>query len=254
MLNAPFCWMGGKSRLRKEIIRRLPEHTCYVEVFGGAAWVLFGKTPSKVEVYNDIDGDLTNFFRVVKSAHKAFIQAFDWILVSRTLFYDFLAMKPEDMDEIQRAVRFYYIIKCGFGGKWHGATFGYAKTGPVKLDIEGLYETISAVHNRLKRVYIEEGTFQDTVRRYDGKETVFFLDPPYFGTAGYTHRMTLDNYIELERTLAGIDGSFILTINDHEAMRTLFRNYHIEEVAVPYSIGRDARSRDKYGELIITNY
>jgi DNA adenine methylase len=74
MLNAPICWMGGKHRLRKEIIKRLPQHTCYVEVFGGAGWVLFGKDPSPVEVYNDIDGELVNFFRVVKTCHRAFIQ------------------------------------------------------------------------------------------------------------------------------------------------------------------------------------
>lgn len=254
MLNAPICWMGGKSRLRGEIIRRLPEHRCYVEVFGGAAWVLFGKEPSKAEVYNDIDGELVNFFRVVKSAHKAFVQAFDWILVSRTLFHEFIAQKPDDLDEIQRAVRFYYVIKTSFGGKWRGATFGYGKTQSAALNIETLYETISAVHNRLKRVYIEEGTFREIIGRYDGPETMFYCDPPYFGTEGYAHRMESDDYDELHRTLAGIKGRFILTINDHEAMRMMWRDYRIEEVSVPYSIARSVKSRTRYGELIVRNY
>lgn len=89
-MKAPICWLGGKSRLRNKIIQCLPEHTCYVEVFGGAGWVLFGKEPSKVEVYNDIDGELVNFFRVIKNCHKAFVQTFDWILVSRKLFKDFI--------------------------------------------------------------------------------------------------------------------------------------------------------------------
>ncbi len=253
-MNAPICWMGGKSRLRKEIIKRLPEHRCYVEVFGGAGWVLVGKEPSKVEVYNDIDGELVNFFRVVKSCHKAFVQAFDWILISRKLFYEFLDTRPEELDEVQRAVRFYYIIKCGFGGKWDKPSFGYSKMQPSCLTIESIYPTISAVHNRLRRVYIEEGTFQEVIRRYDGEETVFFLDPPYFGTAGYTHRMESDDYTELEKTLAGIKGMFLLTINDHEAMRMVFRNYRIEEVEVAYSVGKDVKSRGRYGELIITNY
>ena len=100
-MNAPICWLGGKSRLRKKIIQCLPEHVCYVEVFGGAGWVIFGKEPSKVEVYNDIDGELVNFFRVVKNCHKAFVQAFDWILVSRKLYKDFITTRPEDLDEIQ---------------------------------------------------------------------------------------------------------------------------------------------------------
>lgn len=62
MLNSPFKWVGGKSRLRKQIISLLPKHTCYVEPFSGAAWVLFGKPPSDVEVLNDIDQEVITFF------------------------------------------------------------------------------------------------------------------------------------------------------------------------------------------------
>lgn len=86
MLNSPIKWVGGKSRLRQQIIRLLPSHTCYVEPFCGAAWVLFAKPPSKVEIINDIDGDLINFFRVVKSNPEEFIQSFNWDLVSRSEF------------------------------------------------------------------------------------------------------------------------------------------------------------------------
>src|SRR4051794_21454863 len=83
MLNSPIKWVGGKSRLRKQIISLLPPHTCYVELFAGAAWVLFGKPPSNVEVLNDIDQDLVNFFRVVKEKPEELIASFDWELVSR---------------------------------------------------------------------------------------------------------------------------------------------------------------------------
>lgn len=225
-----------------------------MEVFGGAGWVLFGKEPSKAEVYNDIDGELTNFFRVIKSCHKAFVQAFDWILVSRKLFYDFVNTKEEDLDEIQRAVRFYYIIKTSYGGKWHHPSFGYSKTESVNLNMEGLYETLTAIHKRLHRVYIEEGSFNEVINRYDSEKTVFFLDPPYFQAARYRYTMHPDDYTALEHSLAGIKGKFLLTINDHEVMRTLFQKYNIEEVEVPYSIGRDIKSRVRYGELMVTNY
>lgn len=59
MINSPIKWVGGKSRLRKFIIPLIPAHTCYVEVFGGAGWVLFGKQPSQVEVLNAIQAKLT---------------------------------------------------------------------------------------------------------------------------------------------------------------------------------------------------
>ncbi len=254
MLNAPICWMGGKSKLRGEIIRRLPEHVCYVEVFGGAGWVLFGKEPSHTEVYNDIDGDLTNFFRVVKNAHRAFLQQFEWVLVSRRTFNEFLGQNPDGLNEIERAVRFYYIVKTSFAGKWKSPSFGYSKTGKASLNLDTLYETFTAVHKRLRRVIIEEGTFQDTIRRYDGADTVFFCDPPYFEAARYLHHLEADDYTALEKALAGIRGRFLLTINDCEAMRMLWRNYSIEEVEVPYSIAKDVKSRGRYGELIVRNW
>ena len=253
-MNAPICWMGGKSRLRSKIIERLPEHDCYVEVFGGAGWVLFGKEPSRVEVYNDIDGELANFFRVIQSAHRAFIQAFDWILISRKLFTDYLRTDPKDLDEIQRAVRFFYLIKNAYGGKSIQQSFGYAKSSVPRLNLNSLGEIISGVHQRLKRVYIEEGSFERTIERYDGEKTVFFLDPPYYETAGYRFMMDLTDYERLAAVLGKIEGRFLLTINDHEAVRKVFRKFNIEEVEVPYTICREITSRGLYGELFVTNF
>lgn len=70
-LSSPFKWIGGKSRLRRHIINLLPKHSCYLELFGGAGWVLFGKKPSPVEILNDIDQNLISFFRVVKDARRS---------------------------------------------------------------------------------------------------------------------------------------------------------------------------------------
>lgn len=117
MLNSPFKWVGGKSRLRSHIIPLLPDHTCYVEPFAGAAWVLFGKAPSKVEILNDIDLDLINFFRVVKERPQELLTSFEWELVSRAEFERLAKCDPDKLDEIQRAHRFYYLIMAGWGGE-----------------------------------------------------------------------------------------------------------------------------------------
>lgn len=249
MINAPLCWFGGKSRLRNTIIEKLPKHTCFVEVFGGAGWVLFGKEPSKAEVYNDVDGELVNFFRMVKHCHKAFVQAFDWILVSRKLFNDFIKTRPEDMDEIQRAVRFYYLIRASYCGK--GQNFKYAKTGKSNLNLEDLYETISGIHNRLKRVYIEEGDFAELIARYDGPETIFYLDPPYYGIYGYRFNFKHEDFTRLAAVLSGIKGKFLFSINDHEVIRSMFSSYMIEIVEILYTAGP---TKKRVGELLIRNY
>ena len=117
MINSPFKWVGGKSRLRKSIIPLIPEHTCYVEPLGGAAWVLFGKPPSPIEVLNDIDEDLINFFRVVKRQPEELIKSFDLELVSRSEFQRLAGTDPQSMSEIERAHRFYYLIMAGWGGE-----------------------------------------------------------------------------------------------------------------------------------------
>src|SRR5438105_2379651 len=104
--NSPFKWVGGKSRLRKQIVRLLPEHSCYVEVFGGAAWVLFAKKPSAVEVLNDIDEELITFFRVVKQRPEELLAAFNWDLVSRAEFDRLAGSDPRKLNEVERAHRF----------------------------------------------------------------------------------------------------------------------------------------------------
>jgi DNA adenine methylase len=73
-------------------------------------------------------------------------------------------------------------------------------------------------------------------------------------TAEYRYKMAIEDYERLVSMLAGIKGKFILTINDHEAMRDLFSGYRIEEAEVGYSIGKEAKSRGRYGELMIRNY
>lgn len=85
-------WLGGKSQLARTIVELMPEHKTYAEVFGGAGWVLFKKTPSPVEVINDVNDDLINLYRVLKFHFDAFLAEFDLLLFSRTIFDDMKKM------------------------------------------------------------------------------------------------------------------------------------------------------------------
>ena len=95
--KSPLAWLGGKSRLANQIIDRIPPHTAYVEVFAGAAWVLFKKPESKVEIINDINRDLVTLYRCVKHHLPALIEQFKWLLVAREEFERFLKTPPETL-------------------------------------------------------------------------------------------------------------------------------------------------------------
>ena len=94
----------------------------------------------------------------------------------------------------------------------------------------------------------------DIIERYDRENTFFFCDPPYYETAGYKEKFTAEDHIKLRDKLKNISGKFLLTINDYEEIRKLYKGFNITEVKVSYSVSRQKEARKSYGELIITNY
>ena len=111
-------WLGGKYRLAGTIIPLIPsDHTCYAEVFGGAAWVLFKKPPSKVEAINDINADVINLYRCVQNHLPELLRQAEYLLPSRDEYYRLQHCNPTTLTDIQRAVRFLYLHRMGFGGK-----------------------------------------------------------------------------------------------------------------------------------------
>lgn len=177
-MNSPIPWLGGKRLLRKRVIDLFPEHKCYVEVFGGGAWVLFGKEPSSVEVLNDIDGELINFYRIVKCCHHELLLELQWDLVSREYFSKLKREEPNpDCSNVLRAKRFFYLIKASFGGQ--GGNFGVTPSAKPKLNLVEVDTVIQKAHDRLKRVTIEQLDFEPLITRYDRDYTLFYLDPPY---------------------------------------------------------------------------
>ena len=171
-------WMGGKSRLADKILPLYPQHRCYVEAFAGAGALLFKKEESKVEVLNDINGELVNLYRVVKHHLVEFLKQFEWALVSRQMFEWEKMAQPETLTDIQRAARFYYLLRAAFGAKMTSPTFGTAPSAPPKLNLRRIEESLTEAKFRLDRVYIENLKWQKVIAKYDRPETLFYLDPP----------------------------------------------------------------------------
>ena len=234
MINSPIKWVGGKSRLRKSIIPLIPPHKCYVEPFGGAAWVLFGKTPSPIEVLNDIDEELINFFRVVKYSPEKLVESFDLELVSRSEFQRLADTDPQSLSNIERAHRFYYLIMAGWGGEARYPRFqtsvsdgghGNRLVGALK----NLRKRVEPVHERLSTVIIENLDWRDCIDKYDRPGSFIYLDPPYPGnSANYKHNMrSMKEHAAIAERLSAVQSKWMLSSYDSEDVRTLFRGYNI---------------------------
>lgn len=247
-------WMGGKFQLSKRVIAQIPEHTCYVEPFAGAAWVLFRKPESEVEVINDINCDLVTFYRVVQHHLEEFVRYFKWTLISRDEFERLKRVTPDTLTDIQRSARFYYLQQNCFGGKLTGPTFGYAATRPPKLNLLRIEEQLSAAHLRLCRVYVECLSYAEVILRYDKPETFFYLDPPYWGCEDYYGKEIFkrEDFAALASQLDTIRGKFILSLNDTPCVRETFANFQFEEVSVNYTCSKGKNM--KAGEVLIKNF
>jgi len=184
-MNSFLNYVGGKSLLTKKIIPLIPKHHCYCEPFCGAAWLLFRKLESKVEIINDINSDLTTLYRVVKYHLDEFIRYLRWLLVARDEFERFKTEDPATLTDIQRAVRFYYLLKTGYGGRIKSPTLSASCTRPSNLNLLRIEEDLSAVHLRLARVMIENRPYSNIIQRFDRPDTFFYLDPPYAGCEDY---------------------------------------------------------------------
>lgn len=230
-------WMGGKRRLAASIIDTFPEHQCYVEVFGGGAAVLFEKQQSKVEVLNDINGDLVNLYRVIQHHLEEFMRQFRWAVSSRQVFEWEKAKAPETLTDIQRAARFFYLQKLSFGAKPTSRTFGTATTSRARLNLLRLEEDLSAAHLRLSGVTIEQLPWQEVIRRYDRPHTLFYLDPPYWGTAGYGTEFGWEEYEALAELPGTIQGAAVVSLNDHPDIVRAFRGWKRQRLDISYTVG-----------------
>lgn len=246
-------YFGGKSLLAKKIIPLFPEHRCYCEVFAGAAWMLFKKDESSVEIINDINKDLTTLYLVVKYHLEEFIRSFKWMLVSRDEFNHIKQEHPDTLTDIQRAVRFYYLLRAGYGGRVNNSTFSVSHTKASNLNLLRIEEELSAAHLRLSRVYVENMPYDKLIPRHDGPDTFFYLDPPYFNCEDDYGKgiFSRDDFSRLRDILQGISGKFIMSINDTPEIREIFSPFRIQPVETNYSVGGKSQ---KAAELLVMNF
>lgn len=194
-----FPYPGGKTYLAPWVIEHFPEHECYAEVFGGGASILVNKEPSRVEVFNDLDGDIVQFFGVLRDQEDELREWLQKVPYAKDVhdewadaFYD--GRRPDD--PIERAGRFFFLRYSQFSGKYDGKSgFSSARANNQAGRFCRSIPQLSDFADRLRNVQIENRDFETFFDRFDGEKTFFYADPPYVneGDVLYSHEGGFDH-------------------------------------------------------------
>jgi DNA adenine methylase len=248
----PLPYIGGKRAIAQQIIDVFPNHRVYVEPFAGGAQVFFRKEPSKVEVLNDLDGEMVNFFRVCQQHYEELLRYLRFILVSRKWHQLLKATNPATLTDIQRAARHLCLLKNSYAGLIRNLNYKCSVAQPPGLNPERLPEVIEETHKRLARVQLENLPYEAVLKRFDRPDTLFYLDPPYFGLDLYRHNLTTADFETMAERLATLRANFVLSLNDVPEVRKIFREFEFREIDLHYTAQKTAGRR--YRELLITNF
>jgi DNA adenine methylase len=256
-LNSFIPWVGGKSRLRKQILSIFPtaEPALYVEVFGGAGWVLFGRDRhAAMEVFNDKDGHLINLYRCIQhhceELRREIIKGgADVSLCSHELFNDYLEqLNTRGLTDIQRAARYFYIIRISYGA-------GKETFCCNRKTLDGAAARLPEIQQRLRNVVVENRDFEVLIKTYNRPGALFYCDPPYYNAEHFYQGFGPQDHARLRAALGHITGQFVLSYNDTQEIREMYSGCSIMAVERANNLAsRKGKGQPKYKELIITNY
>ena len=242
---------GGKWVLAPWIIKQFPPHRIYCEPFCGAASVLLRKPRSHIEIINDLDGEVVNLFNLLRNPDDAKILALSLALTPYSREEFERSYQPGD-SSFERARRLVCRSFFGFGSQSHNPAnsngFRASKHKPYAIEWGGIPAAIVEIAERLIGVMVERRPAREILARYDGEDTLFFLDPPYpaatrnCGNKGYVHEMSDADHRELAYVAKSLTGRVILCgypcgLYDGELYREWYR---IEKPH--YSNGQKGRS------------
>jgi DNA adenine methylase len=234
-----FGWYGGKFSHLDWLLPQLPKCHHYCEPFAGSAAILLNRPPSAVETYNDIDGDVVNFFRVLRDRGEELTRVISLTPFSREEFHIAISGSTQGLSDVERARRFYIRARQARSGLAQTATLGRwanckdtsraGMSGVVSRWLGGV-EALDDIAERLLRVQIENRPALDILRLYDSPSTLFYCDPPYLhSTRGdskaYGFEMSDSEHEALAQTLNGIRGKAAVSGYRNDKMDTFFSGW-----------------------------
>lgn len=256
-MNSFMSWVGGKKALREAVLARFPPYyERYIEVFGGAGWVLFHKPPgADFEVFNDFNSNLTNLYRCVRDNPNRLKYKLRYVLNSREDFERLAMLHKHGLfrrfHDFDRAAKFYQLIRYSYASSLDSY-------GSQPHSMWNDFPQIDMAARRLQKVVIENKDFEKLIRQYDRPVSFFYCDPPYYATESYYKDVgfTKKDHIRLRDTLLACSGKFLVSYNDCPEIRELWDkpNICIEEISRMNNLAQRYEGGSQYAELFISNY
>lgn len=260
MPKTPITYYGGKLNLLKEILPLIPKHKIYTEAFFGGGAVFFAKKPSEVEVINDTNAMVINFYKVCKTNFeklKAKVEASLFARTTYTVAWTIYRL-PHLFNSLQHAWAFFIATNMGFScqiGSW-----GYDKYGKrVKAFQNKKLIFNQDIAKRLEGVQIENNDALKVISSRDAVDAFHYIDPPYIDTnQGHYRGYTKTDYKNLLETLSGIQGKFLLSSYPSKLLNKYTKKYgwHTKIFDKPLSARKavSGKSRGRKMEVLTANY
>jgi len=255
--------MGAKSYIAMWIVEHLPSHHCYVEVFGGTGAVLFAKTLSPYEVYNDKNDAVYNFFQALRETPEELIEYLAMFPYSRQLVWDITADVLPSETVVQKGANFFLKTMLSFSGV-RSTSFpirsGYREDGQIRKTsfatmFRNKIQALRQFAKRLSCVTIEHMDFRNLIKGYDWEGACFYCDPEYIDKSLYETGMTRKDHYKLAEILNNIKGKAIVSYYPHPILESLYPKEQwiwIEKEVVRQSVKH--LKKEKATELLIMNY
>ena len=240
--------------MSQHILQLIPKHKTYVEPFAGGAAVFFAKPLAKVNILNDVWGELVFFYRYVQSHKEEFLRKLDEYPYARAVHKEFMDKRGKYDSDAERAVALFYLTQASFTCAYVGG-FAFSK---IRNQAEHYFNKVKILDeciDKLKHAVIDDIDAISCIERYDSSDTLFYIDPPYVSTEqNYEHTYSMGDFIGLLNTLRNTEGRWILSHYWNDALRDFVESggYKYKEIATKTYCKK--KVRDDRTEVLVYNF
>ncbi|HTB32795.1 MAG TPA: DNA adenine methylase [Bacteroidia bacterium] len=260
-MKPPLSYYGGKQLMKKEILPLIPPHKLYCEPFFGGGAIFFAKERSEIEVINDNNGELINFYKVVKTQFKELEQEIKVSLSSRELHRKacVIYQYPDFFTEVARAWAVWVLATQSYGSIL-GSTWNFSKNtnSPERKTHNKRLASVEQYAKRLENTQIENREAIYTIRSRDSAESFFYVDPPYIGShQGHYRGYEKIDFEKLLIQLSEIKGKFLLSSYPFEILAKYAKenNWHQKKIVKQVCMAGNPKVKMKTKmEVLTANY